>query len=80
MEMMQMTWITPSSPALPKPKSFRCFRANLNLYKNEGEMVERVIILPGSYAALFSRSSCDNECSIREDPFRFAPYIWALPK
>ena len=45
MEMMQMTWITPSSPALPKPKSFRCFRANLNLYKNEGEMVERVIIL-----------------------------------
>ena len=30
-EMMGMTWITPSNPALPKPKSFRCFRANLQL-------------------------------------------------
>ena len=26
---LTITWMTPSKPALPKPKSFKCFRANL---------------------------------------------------
>ena len=35
MLMLMVTWITPSNPALPNPKSFRCFRANLQMRDKE---------------------------------------------